>query len=1149
MNPVQIRPGRPARAVGRLCLPALLLFAAGAAPAGVQPAGVEPAAVGASEAKTQAEVRFFDTQAKLDARAEASREDQPYLVDVGARIILPRRDVRPEFVADRAELYVQFTEPLTTEERGALTRSGIRFFEALGTKTYLARVRRDAWRSLQVHPKWRGAELVLPQDKLTRELYERSVGDHVIAPDGSWNVYIYFHQDVTLERALRVLDRRGVLVPAPDRFLIRQGLEIYVRPVVIDELILSEAVRGLRPISRPPTDDNVQAAMISNIDDLQAAPYSLSGAGINYGQSEGGSPETTHPDLAGRVTLIDGANTGDHATHVAGTMISSGVGNAAALGMGFAGQLFWYDNGGNLGTKFANAAMNEAVVAFNNSWSFSAGWEFDGTNWNNTGNTGDFGLYEGDCADVDAAAFLNRGISICKSAGNAGGECDPNPPGNCDGVAAADGNYDNIEIFSASKNIITVGNLSDDGVNISGSSSRGPADDNRIKPDLVANGGSLLSTCIGASYCNKGGTSMSTPTTVGAIGLLIERWRQLYGGDPGSDVIKALLVNTAMDLGRPGPDYTYGHGLVDALTAVQTIDVAPVRILTEAVGQGETDEFLVIVPAGAPELRVTLNWLDLPGVTDSTDPDITNDLDLTLVSPTNQVFFPFTGPGTNYTANATATAANRVDTVEFARIPTPAQGFWRVRVRGFGVPVGPQNYALVSSLPFWVPDQPNVTVSAALDFDELCEGEFQDKIVSIFNTGGAPLLVHSVSVTAGAPSFVLQPLPAQPVFIHPGSHVDFWVRFDPPGPGMFNGTLEVVTNDPDMPMVTVPMTGAGCPPPDIAISGSTDFGNVCAGEQSEKTIQICNVGVDDLNVGTVEFIAPCADFQIVNNIFPAWVPGGHCLPLTVRYTPQTSGDHMCTLRILSNDPDENPLLVIFTGSTPAVSLDILPPVGFPPTVIQSIGDCVSSQPLVITNTGACPIYIKDISIVPPGAHSGDFSLVNLSAQPSYLLPGETVGDGLLRIDFRPNQVERFVTGTLRVEYQTDVPMIGVATAVTFPLCGEGVLTGARVLVQHNGVPVANVQRLVLNRIQSFGPPLLFTPVEVRTNLPPQVVAASPPCPGFTFHHEWGGITNPIQLQPGDYLIQAEFLVNGQLQILKHIFHVDECTFLADIVME
>ncbi len=1108
-----------------------------------------------------AQQRWFNDQAKAEITASTPAREKAYLIDVRSRVVMPKLDTPITFVNGRIDVYLQFDAPLTGARRGEITRMGVRFFDAIASSTYLVRLRTDALAKVRALEGLRGIEPVLPNDKLTAALYYGRVRESTLDFDGLWALQVRFYDDVQLDHALMVLDGLGAFVPDRTRMLVNNVLYASVRPSSIAALTRDPAVRELDQVPAPAKDDNTTAAAISNVDDVQNAPFNLDGTGVILGEWDGGQVRTNHPDLAPRVTLAESSSNNDHSTHVAGTMISSGVNNANARGMASNATLFSYDNGGAVSTEHfdgANPAGNAIRIA-NNSWSRPAGWECGSGTCMDTGNNGDFGAYDGETASFDTVVRA-RGMIICKSAGNAGGECDPNPPFDCDGVLGSDGfNYDNIELWGAAKNIITVGNLLDNATGINSSSSHGPVDDGRIKPDVCANGTTLFSTwalgvtinaCIGADYCSISGTSMSTPTVSGICALLEQRYRQIYGGiNPSPDIIKALLCNTATDLGRPGPDYQFGHGLVDALAAVQTIDVGPVRIITDAVDAGQTDEWLLAVPANTPELRVALNWLDPAGVANDGANDIVNDLDLTLISPSNQVFFPFTGPGFAFTNDATSSGPNSVDTLEQRRIPNPQQGFWRVRVAGTAVPFGPQNYALVANTSFALADQPNITVNAALDFDELCDGEFQDKVVSIFNTGGAALLVHQVTMTdVSGGAFTLHADPQQPFLVQPGAHVDVTVHFDPNGPGLHAGVLTIFSNDIDQPIYTVAATGEGCPPPDIAVSGSLDFGTVCAGTLAEKTIQVCNIGVDDLIVTSLDFFQ-CSDFKVVNNIFPATVLGGHCLPVTIRYTPTGAGDHACFLAILSNDPDEPLVTLLATGSTPTNSLDVPLPACFPPTVIQSVSaSCKSEQPYSITNTGACPVLIKSVTITPPGPHASDFTIVGLPSLPVTLQPGAVLGGGVLKLVFKPTNVERYVTGTLNVTYQSDSPTLGSLTTISQPLAGEGVKTGARLLVNHLGAFVPLLDRVTLYKVNSMTP-LDLQFVDQQNNVPVKFDPGTGNCLGFLFHREWGGVTNPIKLEPGDYLIEIGVHINAVPYLLKQDFTVGVCDFIPDLVID
>jgi subtilisin family serine protease len=96
---------------------------------------------------------------------------------------------------------------------------------------------------------------------------------------------------------------------------------------------------------------------------------------------------------------------------------------------------------------------------------------------------------------------------------------------------------------------------------IAGFSSRGPAscDTTMIKPEVVAPGVSIRSSTKGGTYAYMSGTSMAAPYIAGLVALC----RQ-YNPDATVEQIKNALLQSAVDLGDPGEDNAYGHGLVDA---------------------------------------------------------------------------------------------------------------------------------------------------------------------------------------------------------------------------------------------------------------------------------------------------------------------------------------------------------------------------------------------------------------------------------------------------------------------------------------------------------------------------------------------------------------------------------------------------------
>jgi hypothetical protein len=136
--------------------------------------------------------------------------------------------------------------------------------------------------------------------------------------------------------------------------------------------------------------------------------------------------------------------------------------------------------------------------------------------------------------------------------------------------------------FQTGKNVLTVGAVDNNSSNyaIADFSSRGPVDDGRLKPEIVAGGFGVATTVPTNAYSTMYGTSLASPAVAGALGLLYERYRQLHGGaNPTAALIKAVACNSADDLGNPGPDFTYGFGNLNARYAVEALEITPTSMV------------------------------------------------------------------------------------------------------------------------------------------------------------------------------------------------------------------------------------------------------------------------------------------------------------------------------------------------------------------------------------------------------------------------------------------------------------------------------------------------------------------------------------------------------------------------------------------
>ncbi len=457
---------------------------------------------------------------------------------------------------------------------------------------------------------------------------------------------------------------------------------------------------------------NLGAAITTRTNELWSGGstgLNLSGEGYDkLGIWDGGKVRTTHQEFndggSSRVTQMDNTmSVADHPTHVAGTMIAGGV-QSNAKGMAYEGLLKAWDWNSDL-SEMATAAANGLEIS-NHSYSYGGGWQWDG-DWTWTGNanispTEDyrFGFYGSQAKNIDNVAYNAPNYLIAVSAGNHRGEGPSNAGqgGNPEKDGGEDG-YDCLSNgYTTSKNVLTVGAVYEllnytnpDEVSMSSFSCWGPADDGRIKPDIVAKGVQVYSATGGSnnSYDSYNGTSMSSPNTSGTLALLQQHYQNLNGGTPMTAAsLKALILHTADEAGPdPGPDYMFGWGLLNAQKAAQLItDDQGQNVIDELeLDEGLTYEREINVPEGLSELVVTICWTDPAGTPvgaqlDPLDPMLKNDLDLTVIDENTNSFFPYKLDPLDPPAAATNDSKNAVDNVEMVYISEPATGTYTIQV-------------------------------------------------------------------------------------------------------------------------------------------------------------------------------------------------------------------------------------------------------------------------------------------------------------------------------------------------------------------------------------------------------------------------------------------------------------------------------------
>ncbi len=246
--------------------------------------------------------------------------------------------------------------------------------------------------------------------------------------------------------------------------------------------------------------------------------------------------------------------------------------------------------------------------------------------------------------------------------------------------------------YQPAKNSIDVGSMTDF-FDQASDESRGPVKDGRLKPDIIAIGLGAYS-CIGVDqYEWSAGTSMAAPQVTSGLAALTQRYKQLNSGaQPRADVLKAILLDGAMDLGNPGPDYSYGFGAMDLYRSLQILDGG--HYVTSTIFNNETQTANITIPANTGQVKIMLYWNDVPA-SPSAAVALVNDLDLTVTDPSSGQHLPLVLDPTPANVNNNATEqADHINNAEQVVITNPLAGTYTINVKGFNIPQGPQQYVI-----------------------------------------------------------------------------------------------------------------------------------------------------------------------------------------------------------------------------------------------------------------------------------------------------------------------------------------------------------------------------------------------------------------------------------------------------------------------
>jgi subtilisin family serine protease len=508
--------------------------------------------------------------------------------------------------------------------------------------------------------------------------------------------------------------------------------------------LLDDAGLESTPYVEPTLHNDCARADIGHASPAQvfvgAGAMALTGSGQVVGVADSGL-DAAHQDFAGRLVQVvargragDATDAVGHGTHVAGTILGDGAAsNGKYAGIAPGAKLFFQsvaDAAGrlaglpvDLGELFSEAHA-AGVRIHNNSWGSAVQSRYVGTS-----------------EDVDEFVAAHPDMLIVISAGNDGTSVvDQNlpsrlEPGRVQPLSlGAPATSKNALVVGACRSSCKQGGLSTRtngaafrsfpalGVPadvaaelVSGDveqpaafSSRGPCDDRRIKPDVLAPGTDLISTrsslaadehfwgsIPGEPYAYMGGTSMAAPVVSGFAALVREYYvthRQVP--EPSAALLKATIINgtrvlTGGDAGGPIPNPHQGFGCVHLATTLPSTAGSRLAFADVPAAQGftrvsERRRFQFRTTALA-DLRVCLVFAD------PASRALQNDLDLVVELPG----LPRKKLMGNEELRGRLTREDSENNVEIVRLPAAPVGTWTLAVLCRNLIRGPQGFAVV----------------------------------------------------------------------------------------------------------------------------------------------------------------------------------------------------------------------------------------------------------------------------------------------------------------------------------------------------------------------------------------------------------------------------------------------------------------------
>ena len=434
-------------------------------------------------------------------------------------------------------------------------------------------------------------------------------------------------------------------------------------PQVYDENTIDNYFSKKTPVSEK-KDENIRSTdfSLNGILSLKSDFPELDGSGIFIAQKEH-TPDLTDIDILNNYlpSYLESTSTTSHATRVAAVMVGRGISSPLNEGVVPNAKVFSVAYN-NLSPENDNFYLKNNISVINNSF----GTEIEP-------------YYGQNAVDYDAFCYRNPEILFVFSSGNIGFS------------TATKGKYANLQGFSTitgnykmSKNTLTVGAINQY-KELSPESSRGPAHDGRIKPEVVA-------------FSNNG-TSEAAAITTGIVSIAQQVYKKETNTRPSSSLIKAILINTAEDIGTKGVDFQTGFGSLNIRRAVESIRKK--EYWESDIMNNSYKEITLNIPKNVEHLKITLTWIDPPSKLNTTNALVNNlDLLLTTNSPIFTAWQPWvlnSSPQKDSLQKIATRKRDNINNIEQITVEKPIAGSYKVIITGQNMSTERQNFSVAYS--------------------------------------------------------------------------------------------------------------------------------------------------------------------------------------------------------------------------------------------------------------------------------------------------------------------------------------------------------------------------------------------------------------------------------------------------------------------